>query len=130
MGEVRFCVHVEESGGFYGLTLFADPGEDVDEVPCFRSCFRGEAGRDPDELVELFSQQHQEAMDEVGLSGVVPMSQYEELLTRSVTLAGRKMAAFGLEPVAFDQVPDEVLYALFAEALPDGENSPGSAAVN
>jgi hypothetical protein len=40
------------------------------------------------------------------------------------------MPKYGLTPVAFDQLPDETLYCLFAEALPDGENSSGSSACN
>ena len=130
MAEVKFCVHVETHEDFYGVTLYADPGEEVSEVPCFRSCFRGEKGRDVDEVVELFAQCHQEAMDDVGLAGAVPESEYEAMLLQSVTLAGEMMSKFGLQAVAFDQVPDEALYCLFAEALPDGENSPGSAALN
>jgi hypothetical protein len=130
MGEVKFCVHVEEHEGVYGITLFADDGIAKDTVPCLRSCFRGEAGRDPDEITVLFAEAHQEAMDEVGLQGVVPESEWEGLLMRSVELAGAKLKTFGLEAVAFSDLPDETLYHLFAEALPDGENAPGSAALN
>jgi len=129
MAEVKFCVHVEVHGPFYGVTLFADDGTESDEVACFRSCFSGEPGRDRDEVVELFAQAHQEAMDQVGLSGVVTPDVYEERMMESVSAAGRAMSAFGLTAVAFDQVPDDVLYALFADALPGGENAPGSEGV-
>ena len=69
MAEVKFCVHADEVEGTYGITLYADPGDEVQEVPCFRSCFTGEPGMDPDEVVELFSSCHQDAMEEVGLTG-------------------------------------------------------------
>ncbi len=127
--QVKFGLHVESHDGYYGVTLYVDDDQ-LDVTPCYRSCFQGEKGRDTDEVQELFAQSHQEAMDEVGLQGEVEREQYESLLLRSVLLAGEKMEAFGLRPVPFDDVPSAALYCLFAEALPDGENSPGSSALN
>jgi hypothetical protein len=130
MAEVKFYVHVEEYEGYYGVTLFADDGTEQDVVPCFRSVLQGEPGRDIDEVMVLFSEAHQDAMEDVGLSGIVPQSQYEDLLMQSVILAGEMMHKFGLEAVPFDQVPNAALYCLFAATLPCMENSPGSAALN
>lgn len=120
--EVKFCINVNEVDGTYGLTLYCDDGDDtLDTVPCFRSCFAGEPGRDPDTIAEAFSSCHQQAMTEVGLDGVLTQEVYDTLLKLSIERAGEKMPPYGFTPIAFDSVADEVLFMLFSDELLDEE---------
>jgi hypothetical protein len=133
---VRFCVHVDAAEDIYGVTLFTDDGNLTDEsiVNCIRVAFQGEAGLDVTTIAGQFAQEHQEAMDHVGLEGVVAITKYNQLLDKSVELACVYMEQHGLIPISFADLPVETTVALFGHALPDdddvGYNTPGSSALN
>jgi hypothetical protein len=113
MAEVKFAVDVTEHQGTYGVTLWVDNSEQPDYTPAYRAVLKGKAGTDLIQMAQLWGACHRDAMDSVGLDGVVTYEEYEEKLFASVVLAGELMVRHEYEALAHDQVPEEVLGWLF-----------------
>ena len=115
---VSFEVDVACIDETYGVTIFVrdpdlpEPDED-DIVPCYFLVFKGEAGKDADDVARAFGACHEEAMETVGLKGSVTQEQFDENLEASIELAGELMVRHNLEGIDVEAVDAGVLQALF-----------------
>jgi hypothetical protein len=123
MAELKFCVQVSDHADTYGVTLYVDDDSESDVIPCYRSVFRGTAGQDTEKVSEMFAGCHKDAMDCVKLEGELSQEEYDEKMADSIELAGTLMTKYGFEALAFDDVGQNTLIVLFADDLPDGEES-------
>ena len=111
---MRFGCNAIEADGWYGVTLFASVNDS--NVFCYKSVFRGNQGRNPKEVVALYTDIHQNVMKQVNFSDDIPEGKLEQLITKSVELAASGMQQWGLKPVEFSTVPNWVLFFLFANS--------------
>lgn len=113
MAEVTFSVDAREHDGTYGVTLWVDDPSKPDVTPTYRSVLSGAPKADLEELVRLWGECHQEAMDRVQLGGIVTADEYEEKLLASVILAGELMERHAFKAVGHSTIPEDVLLWLF-----------------
>ena len=109
---MRIGCNAIEADGWYGITLTA--AVDDSDIFCYKSVFRGNQGRNPKEVIALYTDIHQSVMKQVGLSEDVSDGKFQQLITKSVEMAASGMGEWGLNPVEFSKVPDWVLFFLFA----------------
>lgn len=122
--EVLFKVYVTQAEDLFGVVLYIDDQTDSDVVPCFRSVFRNLSGGTvtTDGVTALFADCHKDALDAIGLLGVMTQSEYEAKLHKSVEMSADMMAKYGLTVLDLGSVDNGVLLELFADEWPDLED--------
>lgn len=113
---VKFAVEIREHAGTYGVTLWVEDQNDPDVTPSYRSVLRGAPGFDLNEMTKLWGDCHQEAMDEVGLTGFMAREDYESKLLASIIRTGDLMARHKYESVGFSTLEEDLVYALFVQS--------------
>jgi hypothetical protein len=106
---MKFGCNAIETDGWYGITLFAAQSDT--DVLCYRSVFKGERGRNTKELISLYTDSHIDTMKTIGASPGMS----EEKIAESVEMTAQKMGQWGLNPIDFSDVPDWILFFLFAD---------------
>jgi hypothetical protein len=123
---VQFEVEASRIESHFGVTLFIrdadEEPEDGEEVNCYFLVFQG-PDCEPDEAARKFGACHQEAMDVVGLEGIVTEEAFSEKLDSSVELAGDLMMKYGFKVLDTDNVDKTLMATLFFEAE-DPETDP------
>ena len=130
MPDLHFEVESSRIERTYGIMVtFAkcclDESVQEDDIPYYLLVFEGPENHIAlEDVTKAFGVCHQDAMESVGLAGIVTPETFESMLEESIELAGELMAKHDLKVLNVQDLDEHLVASLFEEAAGMIETDP------